>query len=361
MKSLVIDLEGSCPVVHVILFALTVFGHWILLCRGSSYLPPLVVPDSPNRGFFLIPDSTSYPPSPQSCCYNVTSISSFLYINTILKMHGVFMRRVLLLLVVLYVLYSLKRTHLRWQRVVAAYSDYMPTSQKPARKAIKEPFPFKNVSIQHVLAFHEGHLRSEKVMDTDPRASVHEGTILSKSSVPDALLGFTRCPLPASKYVGYIRLPNLLYNISMSPASAIMQDHRDFWNPTIFALPYWAKNQYIIVNMVVAGQSQAYRQNVLCEANICHPKSQKSGALREKTCTEDDLRVLGPNGGLRCVTSSIEVDVPPTLAEKCEGPEQKLADIPGFRDPRLFYTARGEPILMVVSQYVTTPSNDSFL
>lgn len=135
----------------------------------------------------------------------------------------------------------------------------------------------------------------------------------------------------------------------MSPASAIFEDQRSFWNPTIFALPYWAQNQYIIVNMV-ASNGEAYRRNVICEANICHPKSTKSTTSKEKYCTDDDLRILGPSGGLRCVTASMEVNVPPTPAEKCEGMEQVLADIPGFHDPKLLYSGRGEPILMVVSQ-----------
>jgi hypothetical protein len=111
----------------------------------------------------------------------------------------------------------------------------------------------------------------------------------------------------------------------------------------------WAKNQYLIVNMV-ASRGEPYRRNVLCEASICHPVSQKSNNSREETCTDDDLKVLGPNGGLRCVTTPVEVDVPPTPAERCDGVEQLLADIPGFHDPRLFYSGRGEPILMVVSQ-----------
>ncbi|KAE8450273.1 hypothetical protein EG329_006701 [Mollisiaceae sp. DMI_Dod_QoI] len=135
----------------------------------------------------------------------------------------------------------------------------------------------------------------------------------------------------------------------MSPASATFEDQRSFWNPTIIALPYWASNQYIIVNMVTPN-GEAYRQNVICEANICHPKSAKLTTSKAKYCTEDDLRVLGPTGGLRCVTMPLEVNVPPTPAEKCEGAEQVLADIPGFHDPKLLYSGRGEPILMVVSQ-----------
>lgn len=330
------------------------FGHWKLSFRVLSCLLYLT-----RIEFFSqkVLSNSWIHIFPGYHCSSVSRKPACLNINAVPKMHGVFTRRALLLVVVLYMLCGLKRTQIGWQRVVAAYPDYVPATQEPARIAIKKPFLFKNVSVQRLPAFHEGHLRSEKSLNTDP-IDILQGPSLPESSVPRALLEFTACPSAANKYIDHICLPNLLYNISMSPASAIMQDHREFWNPTILALPYWAKNQYVIVNMVVAGPSQAYRQNALCEGNICHPRSQKPGAPREKTCSEGDLRVPGPNGGLRCVTSSIEVDFPPTPAERCEGQEQRLADIPGFHDSRLFYTARGEPILMVVSQYVTTLSDD---
>ncbi|KAK0110013.1 hypothetical protein ONS95_002675 [Cadophora gregata] len=167
--------------------------------------------------------------------------------------------------------------------------------------------------------------------------------------VPQALLHLTTCPRSPNRFTGHIRLPNPLFNISMDPPSTRTEERRTIWNPTIFALPYWADNQYIIVSMVVA-HGEAYRRNVLCEASFCRPKNKRSIARRERICTEDDLRVLGPNGGLRCVTTPIEVDVPPTPAERCSGMEQVMADIAGFHDPRLFYSGRGEPILMVVSQ-----------
>lgn len=169
----------------------------------------------------------------------------------------------------------------------------------------------------------------------------------SKIKAPRALIDLTQSSNSPNKFTGHIRLPNQLYNISMSPITATSKDTRSFWNPTIFALPYWSKNQYLIVNMVA---SHGYRRNVICEANICHPPSEKSDSSREKVCTEDDLEILGSNGGLRCVTSPIDVDVPPTPAERCDGMEQLLADIPGFHDPRLFYSGRGEPILIVASQ-----------
>ena len=96
----------------------------------------------------------------------------------------------------------------------------------------------------------------------------------------------------------------------------------------------------------------SYKKNLLCEADICHPMLEGSTQRHEKYCSEEDLAFIGPNGGLRCVTSPTEVTLPATAAERCEGGEGYLADVAGFYDPRMFYSGRGEPIMMVVSQYV---------
>ncbi|KAF7889483.1 uncharacterized protein EAF02_001898 [Botrytis sinoallii] len=97
-------------------------------------------------------------------------------------------------------------------------------------------------------------------------------------------------------------------------------------------------------------KDRGYRVNVLCEANICHPKTENRGHLQDRICTDDDIEALGSNGGMRCENTPIEVTVPPTPAESCQGNQEGLADIPGFHDPRIFYSGRGEPILMVSSQ-----------
>lgn len=205
------------------------------------------------------------------------------------------------------------------------------------------PFPTGSTETHHVVLSHDHGVVTVLDTITLTPASIH------KSTMPKALLTLTTCPRSPNRFTGHVRLPNLLYDISMTPQSATAAEKRTFWNPTTFALPYWAKNQYIIVSMV-APHGEAYRRNVLCEANICHPKDQVKTTSREKQCTEEDLDILGPNGGLRCVTAPVEVEIPPTPAERCEGLEQLLADIPGFHDPRLLYSGRGEPILMVVSQ-----------
>jgi hypothetical protein len=81
---------------------------------------------------------------------------------------------------------------------------------------------------------------------------------------------------------------------------------------------------------MVTAEGEAGRKTVLCEANICRPASSTLRHPREKHCTDEDVEVLGSNGGLRCVTTPIEVDLPFTPAKHCEGQEQHLADIRGF-------------------------------
>ncbi|PQE32831.1 hypothetical protein CJF32_00001293 [Rutstroemia sp. NJR-2017a WRK4] len=168
----------------------------------------------------------------------------------------------------------------------------------------------------------------------------------AKNNIPAILFELARCTRPFNKFTNHVRLPNHLYNISMSTRGG-EPEARKFWNPTIFALPSWSTNEYLIVTMVDC-TNRGYRQNVICEANICVPKHKAQG--RDNICTEDDLKVLGSNGGLRCATPPVEVDLPATPAKKCEGEQEGLADIPGFHDPRIFYTSRGEPILTVASQ-----------
>ncbi|KAK2626468.1 hypothetical protein QTJ16_003643 [Diplocarpon rosae] len=223
------------------------------------------------------------------------------------------------------------------------YPARLPKFQEPERVPIAHRLPNgSNHSFQE-----PDFVQPTNSLNGKPEYLTPIAPIGSRTVIPRALTDLAACPRAPNRFTGHIRLPNLMYNISMKADT--MDKRRTFWNPTIFALPYWAKNQYIIVSMLTP-HGETSRRNVLCEANICHPRDQRSVNSRENHCTEEDLELLGPNGGMRCVTPPIAVDVPPTPAERCSGVEQDLADIPGFHDPRIFYSGRGEPILMVASQ-----------
>lgn len=196
------------------------------------------------------------------------------------------------------------------------------------------------------------HNSLEELQSSDT-GGVNQGAtpnVAPEHAFPAALLQFTQCPRPANVFTNHIRFPNLLYNISMSPSDSAIVETRKFWNPTILALPDWAPNQYLIISHVLL-KDQGYRQNVLCEARICVPKRQNSSGSHRNECSATDETLLGVHGGLRCVTNPVEIILSSAPANTCEGVEKGLADIPGFHDPRIFYGGRGEPVLMVVSQY----------
>ena len=114
------------------------------------------------------------------------------------------------------------------------------------------------------------------------------------------------------------------------------------------SLPYWSKNQYLVVSRIVTDGN--HQENVICEANVCYIGSGENARPGEKPCTEDDLFHVGPAGGMRCATPPTTLSVPPTPAEHCEGKFADYVDIPGFHDPRVFWSGRGEPLMMVNTQ-----------
>lgn len=50
------------------------------------------------------------------------------------------------------------------------------------------------------------------------------------------------------------------------------------------------------------------------------------------------------------MTEPKQLEVPSTPAEKCEGKYYYYPDIPGFHDPRVFWSSKGEPLMMVNTQ-----------
>ena len=103
-----------------------------------------------------------------------------------------------------------------------------------------------------------------------------------------------------------------------------------------------------MVSRIVTGGN--YQENVICEASACYIGSGQDAHTGEQKCTDDDVQHVGPAGGLRCVTPPVPLSVPPTPAEYCEGKFGTYVDIPGFHDPRIFYSGKGEPLMMVNTQ-----------
>ncbi|KAL8826778.1 MAG: hypothetical protein Q9170_007273 [Blastenia crenularia] len=154
-----------------------------------------------------------------------------------------------------------------------------------------------------------------------------------------------QCPIQANRYTNHIRIPAIVRNITQIPPEPLKPENRVFWNPTIISLPYWAENQYLVVSRIVTAGN--HQENVMCEANVCHVGSSDTAKAGEKPCTEDDLKLMGPAGGMRCASMPIALNVPPTPAEQCYGKYANYVDVPGFHDPRVFWSGKGEPLMMV--------------
>lgn len=209
--------------------------------------------------------------------------------------------------------------------------------------------PFPNATREHVI-------RPAGVRDAQASQSVH---VDHDGSAPVSLFWeqpglnphlqvLLQCPTQPNRFTNHIRLPHVARNISMIPRASEVGDARVFWNPTIISLPSWSATQYLVVSRIVT--DGFHQQNVLCEADVCYTGSDEGRVERETPCTELDIALLGPAGGMRCVTKPITLDVPPTPAEKCEGKFAAYVDIPGFHDPRVFWSGRGEPLMMVNTQ-----------
>ena len=158
----------------------------------------------------------------------------------------------------------------------------------------------------------------------------------------------TKTKSSPNPYTGHLRISETVLNISFTPKNTPAELQKLF-NPTIIALPHWSINQYLIISRVVT--EGLHQESLLCEARMCYAGGPDRQRSDEEECTESDLAVLGPSGGLRCINHPVAVNIPPTPSERCEGKWAPLSDIPGFHDPRLFWSGKGEPLLMVNSQY----------
>ena len=207
--------------------------------------------------------------------------------------------------------------------------------------------PIFNVSDNHLSAPHQYYYSHTK----EPNVKSINGSAQSTWSQPVFnlyLASLFKCPTRPNLYTNHIRLPNIIQNISHIPPDVTKEETRRFWNPTIISLPYWSKHQYLVVSRVLTDGN--HQENVLCEANICYVGSNNGSKEGEVRCTEDDLKHVGPAGGMRCAIVPIKLSVPPTPAEKCEGKFGTYVDIPGFHDPRIFWSGKGEPLMMVNTQ-----------
>ncbi len=222
----------------------------------------------------------------------------------------------------------------------------------PVAELRQPPYPLLNGSGPDHRATHELYRPTTKQTLSHHRhnESDSEGPRWGLPALNPHLQPFLQCPVEPNRFTGHLRLSHQLYNVSLVPQGSSQADSRTFWNPTIISLPYWSQTQYLVISRILT--EGLHQENVLCEADICHANPNEPAPEGQPLCSEEDLRWLGPSGGMRCVTPPISLDVPPTPAEICEDRMVAYADIPGFHDPRVFWSGRGEPLMMVNSQYV---------
>ncbi len=219
---------------------------------------------------------------------------------------------------------------------------------------LQNTLPIANASYNHLSPPNQYYYNYDKSEKTFKDTST---SVLGRLELDPNLGNLFKCPIQANKYTGHVRLPDIVQNISQIPPGSLKPESRVFWNPTVIALPYWSENQYLIVSRIVTDGN--HQENVLCEANVCYIGSGEDARPGEKPCTEDDLRHVGPAGGMRCAASPVTLSVPPTPAERCEGKFMPYVDIPGFHDPRIFWSGKGEPLMMVNTQYASNPAVDN--
>lgn len=225
--------------------------------------------------------------------------------------------------------------------------------------------------------------------NTPQQKQHHENQQHVFPAVHSRLLPFLTCDSNAiNPHTSHLRLSAKIHNISLTPPS--MPNSHDpntrFFNPAIIPLPHWSASslssgdtsagaKYVLVSRLVT--TGFHQESHICLADIClpptppppppqdakrspaaAPSSNATSSPKTTTnflppdtrpCTASDLSILGTGGGMRCVTAPVKINIPSTPAEHCDVAWLAFPDIPGFHDPRVFWSGKGEPLILVNS------------
>ncbi|KAJ9651280.1 hypothetical protein H2198_009434 [Neophaeococcomyces mojaviensis] len=170
---------------------------------------------------------------------------------------------------------------------------------------------------------------------------------------------FSRCYYKPNPHTNHVRLPSIhISNISMVPTLPEENVNVDefttnrYFNPTIIALPphiYTPQTPYRYVLLTRLVTTGLHQESHVCFADICSPRSRSVHYSSARLCDASDLELLGANGGMRCTTTPEKLNIPPTPARNCSGTWRTFPDIPGFHDPRMFWTGRESEVLVEVN------------
>jgi len=240
-------------------------------------------------------------------------------------------------------------TKYNFSRYILEQPDLTPPGTRIPLANLESRSLLAQTPLENYLSPSMGHYYSYP--EPGPESTVGQ-VIVGKTWVDPAkhpyLAPLFECPTKPNRHTNHIRLPNMYFNISVVVTGETENEKRSFLNPAIISLPHWSKNQYLLVSRVQTDGSHMI--NLLCEANICHTPGGAEARPGEWECDAIDLNLMGFQGGMRCATPPVTLNVPPTPAEHCGDGTGILMDIPGFHDPRVFWSGRGEPLMMMNSQ-----------
>lgn len=225
-------------------------------------------------------------------------------------------------------------------------------------------------AVQVTLVFQKNNASTSRASSDSPSDS--RSFLGTATLIPPANSLITRFQTCTSARVNnntsHIRLLNELYNITLIPPAMTTEEDAAqsnkeeeettrFFNPAIIPLPYWSSAgalggaKYALVSRVVT--SGFHQESHICLADICQPApadpTRNALAPDTRACTAEDVAMLGPRGGMRCTQAPIKLNIPPTPAERCTDAWLAFPDIPGFHDPRVFWSGKGEPLILVNS------------
>jgi hypothetical protein len=104
---------------------------------------------------------------------------------------------------------------------IHAFGNF-PKTQEPLRVSVKHPLSTTQITtifLESLTAQHPDGLLDAGFIDP-----VHA----ARKKAHRALFDLTECPRSPNQFTDHIRLPNLLYNISMCPVSATAEESRTF-------------------------------------------------------------------------------------------------------------------------------------
>ncbi|OAP61206.1 hypothetical protein AYL99_03407 [Fonsecaea erecta] len=277
-------------------------------------------------------------------------------------------------------------------------------SSQTALQGVLQSYVARNAQVV-VVVNASTHPRLIVADSSAPSLHRQAATIPRQQDIPLAnplMAQFTQCPIQPNPHTSHIRLPNVLYNVSLVAPALSSPEHQkreknsgddaegketiSFFNPAVIALPHWSgRAKYVLVARLVT--SGFHQESHICLADICHPpqsspvsfplqrsknatfppfgpdadpathlegrqpRSRQALPPAASPCSPSDLSDtrLGGSGGLRCLNEPVKINIPSTPAENCTDSWLAFPDIPGFHDPRVFWSGKGEPLILVNS------------